>query len=65
LTHYGDSGFSLFLRKAVIKGAAYTDAALDSPVIGIVNTGSAYNPCHGNTPQLIEAVRRNHQAIRG
>jgi dihydroxy-acid dehydratase len=58
LTHYGDSGFSLFLRKAFIKGAGYTDAALDRPVIGIVNTGSAYNPCHGNAPQLIEAVRR-------
>lgn len=58
LTQYGDSGFSLFLRKAFIKGAGYTDAALERPVIGIVNTGSAYNPCHGNAPQLIEAVKR-------
>lgn len=58
LTHYGDRGFSLFLRKAFIKGAGYTDAALDRPVVGIVNTGSAYNPCHGNMPQLIDAVRR-------
>ena len=58
LTNYGDSGFSLFLRKAFIKGAGYTDEALDRPVIGICNTGSAYNPCHGNAPQLIEAVDR-------
>ncbi|KAF1047030.1 MAG: L-arabonate dehydratase [Herbaspirillum frisingense] len=58
LTSYGDQGFSLFLRKAFIKGAGYSDAALDRPVIGIVNTGSAYNPCHGNMPQLIEAVKR-------
>jgi dihydroxy-acid dehydratase len=58
LTSYGDEGFSLFLRKAFIKGAGYTDAALDRPVIGIANTGSAYNPCHGNAPQLIEAVKR-------
>ncbi|BAO90434.1 IlvD/Edd family dehydratase [Caballeronia cordobensis] len=58
LTNYGDNGFSLFLRKAFIKGAGYTDSALDRPVIGIVNTGSAYNPCHGNAPQLIEAVKR-------
>jgi dihydroxy-acid dehydratase len=58
LTSYGDNGFSLFLRKAFIKGAGYTDSALDRPVIGIVNTGSAYNPCHGNAPQLIEAVKR-------
>ena len=58
LTSYGDQGFSLFLRKAFIKGAGFTDKALDRPVIGIANTGSAYNPCHGNAPQLIEAVKR-------
>jgi len=58
LTSYGDSGFSLFLRKAFIKGAGYTDSALDRPVIGIANTGSAYNPCHGNVPQLMEALKR-------
>ena len=58
LTSYGDTGFSLFLRRAFIKGAGYTDAALDRPVIGIASTGSAYNPCHGNAPQLIEAVKR-------
>ncbi|WP_019652064.1 IlvD/Edd family dehydratase [Variovorax atrisoli] len=58
LTSYGDRGFSLFLRKAFIKGAGYTDAALDRPVVGIASTGSAYNPCHGNAPQLVEAVKR-------
>jgi len=58
LTSYGDSGFSLFLRKAFIKGAGYTDDALTRPVIGIANTGSSYNPCHGNAPQLLDAVRR-------
>jgi dihydroxy-acid dehydratase len=58
LTSYGDAGFSLFLRKAFIKGAGFTDKALDRPVIGIANTGSAYNPCHGNVTQLIEAVKR-------
>jgi hypothetical protein len=58
LTNYGDAGFSLFLRKAFIKGAGYTDGALDRPVIGIADTGSGYNPCHGNMPQLLEAVQR-------
>ena len=58
LTSYGDRDFSLFLRKAFIKGAGYTDDALSRPVIGIANTGSSYNPCHGNAPQLIEAVKR-------
>ena len=58
LTSYGDTGFSLFLRKAFIKGAGYTDDALARPVIGIANTGSSFNPCHGNAPQLIDAVKR-------
>ena len=58
LTSYGDAGFSLFLRKAFIKGAGYTDDALARPVIGIADTGSGFNPCHGNAPQLIEAVKR-------
>src|SRR4029079_14938968 len=58
LTSYGDRGFSLFLRKALIKGAGYSDAAVSRPVVGIVDTGSAFNPCHGNAPQLIDAVKR-------
>ncbi|HEX4763589.1 MAG TPA: IlvD/Edd family dehydratase [Usitatibacter sp.] len=58
LTSYGDRDFSLFLRKAFIKGAGYTDDALSRPVVGIANTASSYNPCHGNAPQLLEAVRR-------
>lgn len=58
LVNYGDAGFSLFLRKAFIKGSGLTDHALDRPVIGIADTASGYNPCHGNMPQLIEAVQR-------
>jgi dihydroxy-acid dehydratase len=58
LTSYGDAAFSLFLRKAFIKGAGYGDDALARPIVGIANTASAYNPCHGNAPQLVDAVRR-------
>jgi dihydroxy-acid dehydratase len=58
LTNYGDLEFSLFLRKAFIKGAGYGDDALSHPIVGIVDTGSGFNPCHGNAPQLIEAIRR-------
>ncbi|ARP89442.1 dihydroxy-acid dehydratase [Bordetella genomosp. 9] len=58
LTSYGDAGFSLFLRKAFIKGAGLTDDALSRPIVGIANTGSGFNPCHGNMPQLVEAVKR-------
>ncbi|MGN8160362.1 IlvD/Edd family dehydratase [Salinisphaera sp. SWV1] len=58
LADYGDREFSLFLRKAFIKGAGYTDDALDRTIVGIANTGSDFNPCHGNAPQLIEAIKR-------
>ena len=58
LTQYGDAGFSLFLRKAFIKGAGLSDDALSRPIVGIANTGSGFNPCHGNAPQLVEAVKR-------
>lgn len=58
LTNYGDEGFALFLRKAFIKAMGYSDDALERPIVGITNTYSDYNPCHGNAPQLIEAVKR-------
>jgi dihydroxy-acid dehydratase len=58
LTHYGDAGFSLFLRKAFIKAMGFSDDALDRPIIGIANTASDFNPCHGNAGDLIEAVKR-------
>src|SRR6202142_1545600 len=58
LASYGDPGFSLFLRKAFIKAMGYSDDALNRPIVGITNTYSDYNPCHGNVPTLIEAVKR-------
>jgi dihydroxy-acid dehydratase len=58
LTSYGDAGFSRFLRRAFIKGMGYSDEALSRPVIGIANTFSGYNACHGNVPGLLEAVKR-------
>lgn len=58
LTSYGDAGFSLFLRRAFIKAMGYSDDALDRPIVGITNTYSDFNPCHGNVPDLIEAAKR-------
>jgi dihydroxyacid dehydratase/phosphogluconate dehydratase len=58
LTSYGDPAFSLFLRKAFIKAMGYSDDALDRPIVGITNTYSDYNPCHGNALQLVDAARR-------
>ena len=65
LTSYGDEDFSLYLRTAFIKAMGYTDEALNLPVIGIVNTFSGFNPCHGNVPQIIEAVKRGVMLARG
>ncbi len=56
--NYGDREFALFLRRAFIKGAGLSDEDLAKPIVGIIDTGSDFNPCHGNAPQLIEAVKR-------
>ena len=57
LTNYGDSEFSIFLRKAFIKGMGYSEEMLNKPIIGITNTYSDYNTCHGNVPDLIKSVK--------
>jgi len=58
VTSYGDAEFSLFLRKAFIKAMGYSDDALTRPIVGVANTFSDFNPCHGNVPDLIESVKR-------
>jgi len=58
LTSYGDPDFSAYLRKAFIKALGYSDDAIGRPIVGITNTYSDFNPCHGNVPPLIEAVKR-------
>ncbi|MDM0115941.1 IlvD/Edd family dehydratase [Variovorax sp. J22R133] len=58
LTSYGDPEFSLFLRKAFIKAMGLSDDALARPIVGIANTFSDYNACHGNVPKLVEAIKR-------
>ena len=58
LTSYGDAEFSLFLRKAFIKAMGLSDDALARPIVGIANTFSDYNACHGNVPKLVEAIKR-------
>ncbi|RDW64988.1 putative dihydroxy-acid dehydratase-2 [Coleophoma cylindrospora] len=65
LANYGDPHFSLFLRKVFIKALGYSEEALSRPIIGIINTYSAFNPCHANVPQLIEAAKRGVQLNGG
>lgn len=65
LPNYGDPHFALFLRKAFIKALGYTEDALARPIVGIINTYSAFNPCHANVPQLLEAAKRGVQLQGG
>ncbi|KAM7196927.1 dehydratase [Naviculisporaceae sp. PSN 640] len=65
LPSYGDTHFSLFMRKLFIKALGYSEDALARPIIGVVNTYSSFNPCHSNIPQLIEAVKRGVQLNGG
>ena len=58
LPGYGDEAFSLFHRKVFIQAMGYSDDALERPIVGITNTASDYNPCHGNVPELLESVKR-------
>ncbi len=58
LTSYGDAAFSRFLRNVFLKSAGHSDFGTNRPVIGIVDTGSDYNPCHRTVPDLIEAIKR-------
>ncbi|MEP6740288.1 MAG: IlvD/Edd family dehydratase [Caldimonas sp.] len=58
LTSYGDADFSLFLRKAFVKAMGLSDDALARPIVGIANTFSDYNACHGNVPNLVDAIKR-------
>ena len=31
---------------------------VEAPIVGITNTFSDFNPCHGSVPKLIDAVKR-------
>lgn len=65
LPGYGDPHFSLFLRKVFIKSLGYTEEALSKPIIGIINTFSAFNACHAHVPQLVEAAKRGVSSAGG
>jgi dihydroxy-acid dehydratase len=63
--NYGDRDFALYLRKTFAKSMGYSNAMLDKPVVGIVDTGSDYNNCHRTVPELIEATKRGVLAAGG
>jgi dihydroxy-acid dehydratase len=63
--NYGDRDFALYLRRSFAKSMGYSQAMLDRPVVGIVDTGSGFNNCHRTTPELIDAVKRGVLAAGG
>jgi dihydroxy-acid dehydratase len=58
LAQYGDEEFALFLRRGFLKGAGFTDDALERPIVGVLSTASDFNPCHATAARLAEAVGR-------
>src|SRR5689334_20890788 len=65
LAQYGDEDFAFFLRRGFLKGAGYTDDALDRPIVGVLSTASDFNPCHRTAPQLAEAIARGVRLAGG
>ncbi len=63
--NYGDRDFALYLRRSFAKSMGYSQAMLDRPVVGIVDTSSSYNNCHRTVPELIQAVKRGVLAAGG
>ena len=58
LTNYGDPTFSRFIRRAFLASQGFDNTDLERPVVGIADTGSDYNTCHGHMPALVDAVKR-------
>src|SRR5512132_3961743 len=65
LTHYGDAGFALFLRRSFARSMGYSTGLLESPTIGIASAASVLNNRHRHFPELIDAVKRGVLASGG
>jgi dihydroxy-acid dehydratase len=65
LTHYGDAGFALYLRRSFARSMGYSSELLARPTIGICHAASDLNNCHRHFPELIEAVKRGVLAAGG
>jgi len=58
LAGYGDDEFSLYLRRSFAASMGYSQELLDRPIVGIAQSGSDFNNCHRQMPELVEAVKR-------
>jgi dihydroxy-acid dehydratase len=63
LPEYGDTSFSLFLRRVFLLSSGVARDDLSRPVVGIAHTISDFVTCHRDMPQLVAAIERGvHQA---
>ena len=53
------------IRNALLKSMGYTDADIEKPIIGIINTWAETNPGHVHFRQLSEAIKRGVWAAGG
>lgn len=53
------------LRRGLVKSMGYTDADLERPIVGVINTWAETNPGHFHFRQLAEAVKRGVWAAGG
>src|SRR6185369_7451100 len=65
LTNYGDRDFAIYLRRSFARSMGYSKEMLERPIVGIAQTGSGFNNCHRNMPDLVEAVKRGVLAAGG
>ncbi|PYM52054.1 MAG: dihydroxy-acid dehydratase, partial [Candidatus Rokuibacteriota bacterium] len=65
LTNYGDRDFALYLRRSFARSMGYSSASLAKPIVGIADSGSGFNNCHRQLPELIESVKRGVLAAGG
>jgi dihydroxy-acid dehydratase len=65
LTNYGDTDFSLYLRRTFTAAMGYSNDMMAKPVIGIAQSASGFNPCHRTFPELVDAVKRGVLAAGG
>ena len=53
------------IRRGLVKAMGYTDADLEKPIVGIINTWGETNPGHANFRELADAVKRGVWASGG
>src|SRR5689334_815867 len=58
-------GVSRAPARAMLKGAGFTDADLDRPLIGIANTWTEITPCNMHLRELAAAVKQGVRASGG